>query len=951
MRAPRHAVDRWRCLATRAGAILLLCTAVSRGQTPRRAGAAAEPSLSHSIAVARTTTIKLATASSLEEADPGTVVSMAFTVRTDGRDTSAFLIAVVPPLAWGVVNGAGPATIPPGRALTRVLALSIPRHTPPGSYAVRLYATSRDSLVRDTTTLTIRVREQHHLRVKLVHSPAYVTVGESYVATFIATELGNATARVRVRVHGSPSLPVRCDSVLTLGPGESRRFDVIVSTAGAASGITRQDLRVTVAPALEAATTPQGPPPAEATATVVLLRRDVGITTERSRFPNEVSLTTSNSVAGGQAISLAGAGALDEFGKIRLDYRVQHVPHGATPFGQYNEYRAELTAPGLDVLLGDQVYALSPLTEPGRYAFGAGAWTTTGIVTAGGFASQLRNAVAPSQQIGGSVALHAGRALTLGANYVQRAESQTAARIWSGRVMMDLPLVIRSSLDVEYGRNLAQVRDASAWTARLSGRSQLLSYQFIHLAAERGHDGYYAGTGHTLADVTLRPSRALVIDAFWQSDRIDPALGTERASSGHTRTRQVMVTLFGNIGIGVGESQRRVDLPTVQQDGHERSMRLRLSPSAGPVSFLFNGELGHLKNQLTGITDPFHRATASARIGGLQSLSIFADRSTGPSVLWPTNRSRTSGGVTFLGTLGSKASLNISAYGTEDGQNAVSSVVDVSLAVTVLHGHRIVNRFRSVVGVTPGLLRPLWQATYTLPFSTPKLPERSASGVQIRVIDARTGLGMPMALVHIGNHVVQTSRAGVGELIGLEPGTYPVSVMPREGALDKMMAVGGGRRLVVLSGRVTRETIALEPAAHLTGSVRLMVRRSSDVRGGDPVLADSTGLGGITVSLIGTRDTLWQTTDPDGKFAFPLVLPGEWKLYVAPEGMPAQHVADAGQPMQLAAAERRQVNIRVAPKTRPIRMMDRIDIMPSAGDRTPPPVPPRRSRGQASPRS
>ena len=102
------------------------------------------------------------------------------------------------------------------------------------------------------------------------------------------------------------------------------------------------------------------------------------------RLPLLLRLRSADKLDRRAPFELSGSGPLFEDGSVRLDLLARGPAPDVPAIGERDEYRLNLRGERFQLRLGDQRYALTPLTEIGRYGFGAGGELRAGNWTARG---------------------------------------------------------------------------------------------------------------------------------------------------------------------------------------------------------------------------------------------------------------------------------------------------------------------------------------------------------------------------------------------------------------------------------------------------------------------------------------------------------------------------------------------------------------------------------------
>ena len=172
-------------------------------------------------------------------------------------------------------------------------------------------------------------------------------------------------------------------------------------------------------------------------------------------------------------------------------------------YGDEQEYGLRYVRDGLTLNLGDQIYTLTPLTQAGRYGFGAGGKMRAGRFTFGGFYQRSRFYFPPETQRAASLAYQMNRFATFSANYLN--QHSFFEDDYTVTLRSVLTPTATTTLDAECsiaGRSGAK---NNACMLQLSGEQSWISYTAHYIHAGSEYPGYHRNLDSKSASVMLRP--------------------------------------------------------------------------------------------------------------------------------------------------------------------------------------------------------------------------------------------------------------------------------------------------------------------------------------------------------------------------------------------------------------------------------------------------------------
>jgi hypothetical protein len=815
-------------------------------------------------------------------AQPGEGVTIPFRVTTLLEAAAVIHGRAALPPGWSATGGEA-RELAPGAAELRLLGVRVPASAAAGRYVVR-YAAGRSV---DSAAVVVAARRS--VVVEPAGAAAMVVAGDEYAVRFRVANRGNVTESLAIRAHADGGSEPRPDaSVLLLPPATERVVTVRAATDRRATASLRRQVVLYAARGADAA----------AGRTLVTVVPRGGGRAPGRRLPAELRVRAADSLSAA-GFSFQAHGALDRAGKVRLDVEARTADPAGAPFRRQDEYRLRLETPGLSLRLGDDVYALSRLTEPGRYAFGTGAAVRRGVLSAGGIVARDRRGSGRGGIAGGFFRV-GGLGARLGVVF---AAPDSAAVRWTVQAAAAPFPLLQLEAEAAPGAGAAELpRAIRAW-----GHARVVSYEVLHL---RGAS-VYGGTGSPDQDfgsLSVRPFGDLSLSAsarrggsFHLFDDTATSFATARRAALGWGSRLTVEVREARGGTG----------------GHGDVSALRLR-----VGFpLFHGawlhpayEAGEVVPTPGAAPAPFRavslQTTLSGRGGG--SLWAYVQLRDGASATVADGR-EWSGALTAQVPILRDTWVRVSAQARRFDGRPAEALLDLSLERGLGGGHRLT--LRGLAGAqAAGGPRPRGFVEYALPVALP-LAAGEDDDVTVRLFDPRTGRGIPGVLVRLADRIAVSDRRGLVGFSGLAAGEHRLRIEPGAGpewVADREMPV-----TVSIGGRSRRLEIGLEPAARLTGVVRRTPAGAAD---------SAAPMPGIEVEISGPGGVRRLWTDAEGEFDAPGLRPGMWRVRIADGSLPRHHESPAPQTLLLAPGRTTRVNLSVVEKERPVQIIQSGDL-------------------------
>ncbi len=262
------------------------------------------------------------------------------------------------PQGWRAVLEPGEVALEPGESYLALFTVLVSGSAEAGEYTLPVTYTD-PSGVKLSATYTVRVREVRELEMVLLEVPSYV-VAAPYTARFSVRNAGNRPEQVTLRARDNLSLPLSTDPAqLRLASGEAVEVAV---TAGVAADLGQSESHYLY---LEASVPDDPEVVSSAGATVELIPRSLSEASAYHLFPLKLWLGETLSTEpravpdrfGGLNLSVSGVGQLWDEDPGTLDLQ---LGTGSSQTGDKNLVSYE--SPDFEVAAGEQSLSLAPLT-------------------------------------------------------------------------------------------------------------------------------------------------------------------------------------------------------------------------------------------------------------------------------------------------------------------------------------------------------------------------------------------------------------------------------------------------------------------------------------------------------------------------------------------------------------------------------------------------------------
>lgn len=846
-------------------------------------------------------------------ADAGGTITATFQVRNPSLDSLTVVSKLSPPADWIVILGESPFSLGPRGSDTWLMSLRVPSRTAAGRYAVRLRAIDAWGHFLLADSLIVDVRSHRGVQVALTERPSYAVSGTPYQESFLVRNVGNVAATYSIRARSSAGAVQQPDTLLALAANESRVVKVRVAAELPNAEAVDDVLVLRVADTADSTVT------ATSSARVTIVQQaggGTGLYTVTSRL----RVRGAGEAAGVSRFELTGGGALRDGGREQLEFVMRSKPAPGSPFGDREEYHAALVGTNFSIEGGDALYQASRLTSSSQRGTGGRLTLGDSSFGAGLYAQRFRFQPNGGTEQGAFVRLGSNRIFAsphLGLSGVDRRDGPFAGRMLgaSGSVRPIGDMIV----DLEYAASSSDAGRGVARSGRV-GAGSAIHVEAGHLDADSSFAGPTRGAQYDYVSMNTAPVAGLQLRGSFTSSRTSSRFfGLDQTRNLHTGVAEL--SYKGRFAVGYtsyASSTSRIPGSAMQ-----RGVTARAEQGLGPLRVWGNAESG----QAT-LTDSTTREygvfTGGVSVqAGASMLSFFGESSRNALVLRGAERVDMLGVDAQLQLTGSTRFAVIGSSSRTQGPDAGYAYMDARLMQSLPNGATLTARLR--VG-GPDLQEAflgqrLAYLEYSTPLQLPIGPSRAPGRVRGRVVDQQTGRGIGGALVRLGPQAAITDDEGRVAFAGVPAGAYRVALAQQVASGTTVFNGNPNVRVDSASRRPATFSVAVEPAGRISGTIRRLVVARTGIGSAPDSLADGGAVEGMTVLLIGGRDTLYRTTDATGRYLFTDVSSGAWTIMVQGD-LPSQTQWERERvPMELKPGGALEVDFRLVPRRRKVKIV------------------------------
>ena len=787
-----------------------------------------------------------------------------------------------------MIMGGSEIELSAGSRTQRLVTLFIPKQALAGHYQVTYHIQALDAPgTTHSGTLPLVVRAYQNLHWEAGSLPPFLVAATSYTLPYNLHNDSNVESVVQLYMDVSPRSVEQDSLTLRLAPGERRDVPVTVHTEDVQHRYRHPIHLRAVA--------------ADTVAADIRTRLDVYPRLKEAelsyhRFPLKLTSGSSSISDAGETTTsyqykLEGEGTLIPESDTELRFVLQGPrPSSFSGFSQFtsrDRYYAHLTNERLSARLGDQSARGLGVT-PGSNGFGANLKYDFGFLNAQAYYLDSRRPFETGRDLGGRLGI-GGTAASLQAEYKKSSDDPFLdGRTWTaeGRLTplprMDLRASGATSSSDVFGNGRAYDM-SGAYRGDIFGVSvehEVLDDQFL---------SWVRGATRSSGFVYYRPWTGWGIQSRYAR--------TQRAGN-------VQDQLRGSLSLGphVELFYEGVGLDRYWQEDHlqawENTVGASLSTRGRTVSFGAETQVGRVQDNQTS-TSPLNteyrlygywKPSQGIRIGTLGS------HRNGRSVYSSSPSTQSNAQLQLSFGLSPRARLQLSgSYDRFETQSFVSHSHRASTDFTYtfdsgtalqLSGAR--RQFGERISYGVGI--QLSQA-----IGVPLRRDQRTGLVQGRVVDSRTGKGIPDVPIRLDNAAVLTNENGLFFISDQPPGRHLLTVDVQALPAGHRIAEELPYEVVVYGGEVTEVSLTSRPSASIRGTVYRKagdaIQRSTGREDASPhpFAGALLELEGLTSS--GREVYQRRLTDSEGTFRILGLMAGTYELRLLKSSLPEYHQA------------------------------------------------------------
>jgi hypothetical protein len=861
--------------------------------------------------------------------NPGASANIAFKLINNTTEDQKVSLKIDQPIGWRCFSDLNSIPTRKSQSTIKILSFSIPINCMAGDYLINIEAF--DSLEHKVAkiSLPVTIKSKFKLNIEKIIAPEYVFAGDTFTVQFMVQNLSNSIAEIDALLKGTGN-----DEKLRflLNPDSSVFISRSIIAEKGFLNYVQKSVSLT-------ASLVDMPEIRVSNNHFYKLIPSKGIKYDPyERFPVAFSTLFFTDKLGGERlyalmVNISGQGFLDENKTKAFNFNFQGPNRRGKPlYGVYDEYWIEYLAPKSKLLLGDNTYSLSYLTEFSRYGRGARAEHSFNNFTVGSFIVIPRFYPTIKREIAAYATYSESKKLILQVGYLskQLINDELAHLITLNGSGAPFKW---GKIDWEYalGSFGSEYKQAIKTELSLHFRSVRLFYNYT--MAEKYFPGYFSDTRYMLANANVSISKKISAGVNYSYNHQNAALDTLYGSAPFSENIYFSINyqFMKDAGLSTSYNYRyRLDrMEPMKFHYSENSMRISLYKHFRKFRWNLMGEYGNTDNLLMIEDKRFNvmyqgRLTMNYQISAKFNINAYVNYRESKRYLVDDDKNWIYG--TSMNTVFNKkmsASVNYqSSYSVEeyyrdrsilDGRMRYSPNQNNNIEISMRYHLERNSLDQKEISIMAKYIR-----TINIPAGKKKNIGKLSGKIINNGVNNVAGL-----VISIGADKAVTDKNGYFNFPMLPAGNYYLMIDYSNAGVNAITVMPPPFQVEVFPGIETKFDIGITLASNITGEILIVRDESADNKSYAEI---KEKMGKILIEVKNENEVFRIFTKEDGKFSFEGLRPGPWTVKVYERDIPGEFelVTDLFH-LSLVPGQTEHIEIKVKEKRRRIRFQKTFD--------------------------
>lgn len=825
---------------------------------------------------------------------------------------------------WRQVMDYSSIQVEPNSSMNKIISVHVPFNVSAGDYDIDLEAFEAAQLQSFAkVSIPIRVRPSFEISIEKFNTPKFLLAGDSLTLRFVIQNKSNTDVSIVTKItNGKTTL----ENYYKIAKDSSLLTHTLVSTPKDLDYNTQ--LNISMNAYIDGK--------AETAVNTSYILNVIPSGDQKfdgyNRYPVKITgIMASSNRTGintyGFMYDIQGRGHIDEAQKKRIDFHFRGPDRRGDPLlGLSDEYYMSYHSPKTDILVGDNNYGLSSLTESSRLGRGVRLQYKFNKLSVGSFYHipryypGIKNtySVYSSYKLNDKIQFATGY-LAKTDTLNQRADLLTL----SGDVR--LSSWIKTNFELAMGQRLSQT--TKAMKGLLNINTSFLNAHLNYIYADPNFPGYITNSLILSTGVSTYLGKKISLSLSYDQNSSNLALDTLYANAPQTQNLS-LITLFrlkANNSIGLSahsiEMIDRAENPLFNYKKH--FVRASYNAKLKRFNMSLQGEYGKIQNALTPTgptTTDFYNENLNLQYAFNETFSIrgFVNYQGGKQYqVTGSNR------FYYGGSLQLNLKKTYVSFDYQSDYELKEYYRDRSLLSLQLHqelgsNHELdlstnYNMAKNSLDRKELSIQLRYSYTLNVPLSKKKNVGSFTGKLINKGVEKVGGI-----IVSLDGQMTMTDKNGDFRFPMVKTGSYHLLLDETSFGISTITGTPGPYLVEIKSGKETKFEIELTKAANLQGSLLIQEDASTTDKGFYPVKEEIEKL---IIEATNGEEMFRIFTASDGTFRFNDLRPGTWNVKVYPNGIPSGYKLEKDQfVLELSSGEVKHLDLIIHKKNRVIKI-------------------------------
>jgi hypothetical protein len=830
-----------------------------------------------------------------------------------------------PDSSWRQVANYTPTQIEKNSAINKIISIHIPDNIKSGDYSVEL-------LVYDPTmnqpigrvNIPIYVLPKYEISVDKLKAPGYLFSGDTLSVKFLIQNLSNLEVKVSAKIMNDKNPEIRNFRI----PKDSAYIvNVAISVPKSLNNYSQYNVNLSVIILDKPETESSG------SYTFDVIPSANEKFDGYNRLPVKISgiLVSDNQGVKrdyGSMFDIQGGGLFNETKNRRLEFHLRGPNREGNPIlGLNDEYSLSYNSPHTEIMLGDNNYRLSDLTESSRSGRGIGLKYIFGKLSVGSFFHLPRYYPEIKEIFSFFTGYKISDKIHFDAGYLTKINTDN-----KNISLMTLSGFIspfsweNTEFELATGQQLNLM--TKAYRATVNINNSIFSSHVSYTHADPGFPGYISNSSYISSGFTANLVKKVNLSMNYDLNRSNLALDTIYTNAPYSKSLNAFIgykmSLMNSMNFGVYINSLEDRTPKPLFNYKKYTGRITLLSKFRRITLNIQGEVGKILNLLEiskGDLTDFYNGNFSMKYAHNSSFSMNA------FVNYQGGRQYQITGFQRFYYGGSlQVDLKKKTFVSFDYQNNYElkeyyrdrSLLSFQMHEQLNRNHEFqLSANYNLVKNSLNKKELSIQFRYTCTINVPLSKKNDIGSLKGKVIN----LGVDHVdgiLLNLNGNIAMTDKNGNFEFPVVRVGTYILAMDESNVGLNAIAGTQGPYRITIEPGKATQFELTLTRSARIVGRLVIKEDEKNSQKGYYPIKEDIENL--IIEAANGT-EIFRVLTGREGNFSFDDLRPGEWHIKIYQNGIPQGYQLQNDQfNFNLSAGQEEKLDVIVQKKSREIKL-------------------------------